>query len=116
MSKKTLHLAWTSNGPRERREHLMDAFHQLHTASVASACITLGINRAAIYRQRAPQRHSMPPKPRPACAFALNQTEREDILDILDSDRFVDVAPATIYTYTCFMIAIAFLSNASMSR
>ncbi len=76
----------------------MDAFHQLRrTAGIASACMTLGINRAAIYRQRAPERHTMPPKPRPACAFALSPSERQDILDILDSERFVDVAPATIY-------------------
>jgi putative transposase len=76
----------------------MDAFHQLQpTAGIASACMTLGINRATVYRQRASKRHTMPPKPRPACVFALNQTERQDILDILDSERFVDVAPATIY-------------------
>ncbi len=76
----------------------MDAFHQLHpTAGVTSACSTLGINRAAIYRRRAPERHTMPPKPRSACVFALSQIERQDILDILDSERFVDVAPATIY-------------------
>lgn len=76
----------------------MDAFHQLEpTAGIASACVTLGINRAAIYRDRAPVRHTMPRKPRPACAFALSQTERKNILEILDSERFVDVAPATIY-------------------
>jgi transposase InsO family protein len=76
----------------------MAAFNQLHpTAGITSACMTLGINRAAIYRQRASQRHTMPPKPRPACAFALSQTERQDILDVLDSERFVDAAPAAIY-------------------
>jgi transposase InsO family protein len=76
----------------------MDAFHQLQpTAGIASACLTLGINRAGIYRQRVQPRHTMPPKPRSACVFALSQTERQDILDILDSERFVDVAPATIY-------------------
>lgn len=76
----------------------MAAFRQLHpTAGITSACMTLGINRAAAYRQRAQQRHTMPPKPRPACVFALSQSERQHILDILDSERFVDVAPATIY-------------------
>ena len=76
----------------------MDAFHPLHPgAGIASACVTLGINRAAIYRQRAPARHTRPPKPRPACAFALSQTERQKILETLDSERFVDAAPATIY-------------------
>jgi putative transposase len=76
----------------------MSAFHQLQsTVGITSACTTLGINRAAIYRRRAPERHTMPRKPRPACAFALSLTERQDILNILDSERFVDAAPATIY-------------------
>jgi transposase InsO family protein len=76
----------------------MDAFHELQpTTSIASACAALGVSRAGIYRQRAPARHNMPPKPRTACALALSQTERQNILEILDSERFVDVAPATIY-------------------
>ena len=52
--KQTLHLAWASDGARERRGHLMDAFHRLQpSAGIASACTALGINRADIYRQRA---------------------------------------------------------------
>ena len=76
----------------------MNAFNNLQpTAGIASACVTLGINRAGIYRQRAPIRHTMPPKPRARSALALCATERQDIIEILDSERFVDVAPATIY-------------------
>ena len=76
----------------------MDAFNSLEpTAGIASACAALGLNRADIYRQRAPARHTMPPKPRPPSALALGETERQVILDVLDSERFVDVAPATIY-------------------
>jgi putative transposase len=76
----------------------MDAFHRLQpSAGTASACAALGINRAEIYRQRAPRRHTMPPKPRARSAIALCETERRDIIEILDSERFVDVAPATIY-------------------
>ena len=76
----------------------MDAYHGLQpSAGVASACATLGINRAGIYRQRAQPRHTMPPKPRARAALALCATERQVIIEILDSERFVDVAPATIY-------------------
>jgi hypothetical protein len=39
----------------------------------------------------------MPPKPRARPALALCATERQVIIEILDSERFVDVAPATIY-------------------
>jgi len=76
----------------------MNAFNTLHpTAGIAAACATLGLNRAGIYRQRTPARHTMPPKPRPPSALALCATERGELLEILDSERFVDVAPATIY-------------------
>jgi putative transposase len=76
----------------------MDAFNQLQpTAGIAAACVTLGINRASIYRQRSQPRHTMPFKPRPPSALALCETERQQIIEILDSERFVDVAPATIY-------------------
>ena len=76
----------------------MDAYHGLQpSAGVASACATLGINRAGIYRQRAQPRHTMPPKPRARPALALCATERQVIIEILDSERCVDVAPATIY-------------------
>lgn len=72
----------------------MDAYHGLQpSAGVASACATLGINRAGIYRQRAQPRHTMPPKPRARPALALCATERQVIIEILDSERFVDVAP-----------------------
>jgi hypothetical protein len=76
----------------------MNAFHSLQpTTGIASACVTLGINRAGLYRQRAQPRHTMPPKPRARSTLALCETERQDIIEILDCERFVDVAPATIY-------------------
>lgn len=76
----------------------MDAFKLLQsTTGIASACATLGVNRAEIYRQRAPARHTMPPKPRARSTLALCETERRDLIEILDSERFVDVAPAAIY-------------------
>lgn len=76
----------------------MDAFHCLQPITgVTSACTALGINRAEIYRQRAPRRHTMPPKPCVRSALALSEAERQEIITILDSERFVDVAPAAIY-------------------
>ena len=76
----------------------MNAFESLQpTSGIAAACMTLGINRAGIYRQRTQPRHTMPPKPRARSTLALCATERQHIIEILDSERFVDAAPATIY-------------------
>jgi hypothetical protein len=76
---------------------MMDAFNILQPQiGIAPACAALEINRAEIYRQRAPARHTLPPKPRVPSVLALSESERGILIDILDSERFVDVAPATI--------------------
>ena len=64
------------------------------TVGVAPACTSLGVARATYYRRRRPPR---PPRARPRPARALSKLERQDVLDLLHSDRFVDVAPAQIY-------------------
>ena len=61
---------------------------------VAPACRALGLARATFYRRRRPAPgHPQPPK-KPA--RALDRTEREHILDVLGSARFVDRAPAEV--------------------
>jgi putative transposase len=78
----------------------MEAFHQLEPQiGVVAACAALQINRAKIYRDRA---RSLPaplrertPRPRPP--LALSEGERQELLQILDSERFADMAPASIY-------------------
>lgn len=80
----------------------MQAFDQLAPhIGVAAACDVLQINRAQIYRKRAravPVTTPPPPKaPRPRPPLALSEQERQELLDILNSERFADMAPAAIY-------------------
>ena len=78
----------------------MAAFHQLEPQiGVAAACAALQINRSRIYRDRAralpAQECAKTPRPRPPLAFS--EGERQQLLQILDSERFADMAPASIY-------------------
>jgi putative transposase len=78
----------------------MKAFHQLEPQiGIAAACAALQINRARIYRERARALPALPrakpPRPRPP--LALSDMERQELLQILDSERFADMAPASIY-------------------
>lgn len=61
---------------------------------VAPACWALGVSRATFYRrQRSAPGHQ---QPRPTPARALCESEREHVLDVLGSPRFVDRAPAEV--------------------
>jgi putative transposase len=71
------------------------------------ACRALGASVATIYRRRRPPEPKRP-KPRPTPARALTGPERQEVLDVLHSERFVDVSPeeawATLLdegTYLC---------------
>jgi putative transposase len=63
----------------------------------APLCDALGVPRATLYRRReqacAPARE---PKQRPTPARALSSAERQQVLDVLHSERFVDTAPAEV--------------------
>jgi putative transposase len=61
---------------------------------VKPACASLGVSRATYYRRQSPPR---PQQPRPTPSRALSQSEREDVLAVLDSDRFVDSAPEAVH-------------------
>jgi putative transposase len=77
---------------------MMDAFQTLQPSlGIVPACVALGINRADIYRQRLPERHNCPPKPRAPSLLALSEAQRQELLALLDSERFLDMAPAAIY-------------------
>ena len=56
------------------------------------ACRAVGASVATIYRHRRPP-EPRPPKPRPTPARALTEPERQQVLDVLHSERFVDVSP-----------------------
>ena len=60
------------------------------------ACRLLGASSATIYRRRRPPR-PREPSPRQAPARALSEREREAVLDLLHSDRFVDSSPAQVW-------------------
>jgi putative transposase len=71
------------------------------------ACRALGASPATIYRRRRPPERR-PPKRRPVPVRALTQPERERVLEVLHSERFVDVSPEETYatlldegTYLC---------------
>jgi putative transposase len=60
------------------------------------ACRALGASPATIYRRRRPP-EPRAPKPRPTPARALTGPERQEVLDVLHSERFVDVSPEETY-------------------
>ena len=53
------------------------------------ACRALGASVATVYRRRRPPQPT-PPRPRPTPARALSEPERERVLEVLHSERFVD--------------------------
>ena len=61
----------------------------------SAACAALAVSRATHYRRTRGPRLG-PPAPRPSPARALTETERTAVLDLLHSDRFVDVAPGAV--------------------
>jgi putative transposase len=71
------------------------------------ACRALGASPATVYRRRCPSQPT-PPKPRPTPERALTGPEREQVLEVLHCERFVDVSPEETYatlldegTYLC---------------
>ena len=75
------------------------------TMGLAAACDALGVSRAGVYRRRQP---APAPAPRPTPPRALDPGERQRVLETLDSERFLDRAPAQVHatlldegTYLC---------------
>jgi putative transposase len=63
-----------------------------------SACEALGVSRAGLYRRRA-NNHAVPVEPgkRPIPPRALRNHEKQEVLEVLHSERFVDKAPHEVY-------------------
>ena len=86
----------------------MIACQELSTAvGKAAACRSLDIARPTYYRRLEPTIEETPAL-RPAPPRALNALERQEVLDVLHTDRFVDKAPTEVYatlldegTYHC---------------
>jgi len=60
------------------------------------ACRAVGAAPATIYRRRRPP-EPRTPKPRPAPSRALSEAERGAVLEVLHSERFVDLSPEETY-------------------
>jgi putative transposase len=73
----------------------MNAVHEVAPeVGIAAACEAFAVPRASYYRSQLPPR---PLKPRPSPPRALSAEERQDVLDTLHSERFVDKAPAEVW-------------------
>lgn len=66
---------------------------------VEPACAALGFNRSRFYRMKqqgaVPEAAPSPSRPRPP--LSLTEGERQEVLDILRSERFMDQAPAVVH-------------------
>ncbi len=88
----------------------MDGVEQLaSTVGFQTACRALDVSRSSFYRRRrSPAKPPAVTRPRPASPRRLSEAERQQVLDLLHSNRFVDAAPAQVYaalldedTYLC---------------
>ena len=65
-----------------------------------SACQAFALNRGFVYRDRARRgvtASRCAPQVRPRPPLALSSAEQDLLLGLLDSERFADVAPATVF-------------------
>lgn len=63
----------------------------------AVACRALGVSRAGFYRRQQPPHAPALSRDRCPSPRALNPSERQGVLDVLNSPRFVDQAPAQVH-------------------
>ena len=63
----------------------------------AAACRCLGVPRATLYRRRQPKPLAVRGQARPQPPRALDDQERQEVLDVLHSEPFADKAPAEVY-------------------
>jgi putative transposase len=65
------------------------------TVSMARACAALGLPRATYYRRSRPRPSSTPARRVPP--RSLQPVERQQVLEVLHSERFVDAAPREVF-------------------
>lgn len=68
--------------------------HLVPLVGVAPACKSLAVNRASYYRWQKPP---APRKPRPRPTRALSDDEKRHVLEVLDSERFMEKTPREVY-------------------
>lgn len=67
------------------------------TVGLAAACATLGVPRSSFYYAQSPPAPAALPKHGSPSPRALNADERAAVREVLNSERFVDRAPRTVY-------------------
>ena len=66
---------------------------------IAAACAALGLSRASLHRRQFLRRQPQAAvRPRPTPTRALVAKERRGVIDLLREPRFVDLAPAEVYS------------------
>ncbi len=76
----------------------MDAAEHLGTrVGLKSACAALGINRAALYRRRTRQARTPREETRRPPPLKLRAQERQTVVELLHSERFVDASPNCVF-------------------
>ena len=77
----------------------MEATESLgNSVGIQSACEALMINRSAFYRWRARHKAPLSRTSRPLPPLTLMKEERQEVLGLLDSERFMDQSPHVVYT------------------
>lgn len=74
---------------------MMAAKDLARTVGVKAACDALTVPRASFYRWQKPRVEE--PRPRPTPPRALGPEERREVREVLNSEEFVDHAPAQVY-------------------
>ena len=64
---------------------------------IRTSCALSGVPRSSLYRRRKPVPERSGPAARPAPANALSETERAELVEVLNSDRFADKAPRQVW-------------------
>jgi putative transposase len=67
------------------------------TVGIARACDVLGVPRSSFYHAQQPATARAAPRPHPPSPRALSAAECAQIREVLNSERFVDRAPRTVY-------------------
>ena len=67
------------------------------TIGRTAACGALGLSRSSAYRRSSKKEPTLPREPRPTPPRALTPDERRAVVDVMNSERFADKAPATIH-------------------
>lgn len=77
----------------------MTAVEQLASeVGLQRACRALGVPRASLYHARRQAAAGLPPPRRPASSpLALSVEERQQVLAVLHSDRFINASPSQVY-------------------